>query len=218
MPTHLAVLAVAAAAVAGQNPSLLRVGLLQGVQDQPPTPLPLFHNDRKALLQYWRRPDNLLAYAIPIQAAQQQPPPQNWLIIEDFAWLCQLLARFPLIQLPEYTVLNVLHQNNRTHQLLDLTWLAARREVVHTLYSDLTVGPQLTARHYRSMLTHQTWHCTRQWVGAGAWRIALSTFMLGLRTFTIFNTRELLYTLFYALRTYSCCWGGKRKVGAPPSR
>jgi glycosyltransferase involved in cell wall biosynthesis len=117
--------------------------------------------DPLALRTYWDRPFGLPTFAVPRRVATVCPSSDHR-VIEDFEWLCRLLARYPVRVIQEETVAYSVHDGNRTSQLVERKDLVHREAVVRELYRLPEVNRQISSGQYRRQLLHQRMHWVRQ--------------------------------------------------------
>ncbi|MCP9237285.1 glycosyltransferase family A protein [Lewinella sp. JB7] len=199
LPTHLEVVA-ADFHRNEQRECLYKTGMITQTADGALTEGPIFDNGRSALLQHWENPIGIFPYVIPASLARRVPS-INFFLSEDFNWLGRLMTEVPVRQLPFYTVVFRLHDQNRTYVLRDRSALRSRLEAVRDLYERPGVRGVIPSRLYRRVMSHQCWHWTRLCLRAHAYGEAGWGFAQGLRTFTPSGTKELLYTIYVFLRT-----------------
>lgn len=194
LPNHLAILAAASSSTTSAEQIYLSgvITLTVGGQRQPEA---LFKNDGQLLVQYWKRPCSLLPFCLPRALALDYPIPTEPSPIEDFEWLCHLLAVAPCQQLPNYTVVYVEHDVNRTNRLTSRIWLRRREEAIERLYALTSIRVAISWDTYCQMLTHQRLHWSRQCARAGQWNDALYGLSRGLQSANLSSVREILYSL-----------------------
>lgn len=181
--------------------AILRTGIHLYYHAQKVVSIPNYDNSTDGLLQYWSRPCGMLCFAVPLTIARACPMLAEEQIIEDFAWFTRLLLLAPLVQLPTYTCYYTQHPANRSLLLNDAHWLEQRVEIIKQLYSSSTVKRRVPAVVYRSLLTHQCWHFTRQCILSGENHLAWYSFKKGWGHAVWPNRKELMYTIWLWLKT-----------------
>jgi glycosyltransferase involved in cell wall biosynthesis len=122
--------------------------------------------ERGELSSYWQRPISLLPFAIPAVLGRREPSSDGW-VIEDFEWLCRLIAERGFLPLREATVVNCRHATNRTTVLAGRAHLEERLRIVRELYARPAVRERISGRAFRRQLEHQRLHWARQTVRSG---------------------------------------------------
>ena len=154
-----------------------------------------------ALAEYWRHPHSLLPFAIPRHLVETTPIHPQYVLIEDFEWLCRLLSKHPLRQLPTYSVVYVEHAQNRTNTLIDRHSLAQRESVIEDLYALPEISEAIGKGAYRRQLTHQQLHWTRQCVRQRRWGEVSYGWWRAVEGADWRSAREVAATLYLILRT-----------------
>ena len=164
------------------------------------------------LKAFWRRPFNMLPFAIPrsvfttnIQQAYDSP-------IEDFAWLAILISVCPVIHVTEASVVYNEHDQNRTKKRLDRRALDERIAVILKLRDHAQLKLRLTSKDFKFQLCHQSLHWGRQCLRNYMFTRSLHGILYGMRNMTLDNTWELVYTGTVAGR-YLLRWLFRRSLG-----
>ena len=179
---------------------ILATGMLTERPDGSRKKEALFPVHADPLCYYWNHAQSLHPFAVPKRIATAYAFDANPSPIEDFDWLCRILADHALSQIPAYTVVYCQHAANRTLTLSQRPWLLARMATIKRLYAVPAIADRIPRGDYLRMLTHQAWHWSRQCLAAGQRKEAWYGFRLGLKTFTPGSFRELWYTLYRAFR------------------
>ncbi|PPK84373.1 glycosyl transferase family 2 [Neolewinella xylanilytica] len=155
-----------------------------------------------ALNAYWSAPHSLLPFVFSRSIVSTHPIITVKSPIEDFEWLCGLLSDCPLTQIDTYTVVYVDHATNRTTTLNDKTSLYAREAVLFRLYQRPSIRKTISHQRYLEMVTHQRLHWTRQCIRERQWKKAIYGFSRGIKSAQWANAREIVYTIYVALKTF----------------
>ena len=152
------------------------------------------------LKSYWSFPHSLLPFAISKRAIATCPIVSIPSPMEDFEWLCKILAQYSLRQISDFTVVYVDHENNRTVVLKDRASLYEREAVLDRLYRETFIKAVIGRHDYLRVLTHQRLHWTRQAIRAKQWKDAVFGFLRGLSSARQANAKEIIYTLYVACK------------------
>lgn len=194
LPRHLENFAVAFEN-SGRKQQLLKSGMLLLSTDGKLSRGTLFDNNLDGQLQHWLIPSGIFPYAIPREAALRIRS-QEYYLTEDFNWIGRLLKELPVTQLPEFTVVFRLHDQNRTKVLLDRRAVSERVRAVTDLYHHPGVAERVPRALYRKMLSHQYLHWARWCMRRGKIREAVYGFRAGAADLDSGTARGISYTVY----------------------
>ncbi len=200
LPEHLAAIDRLRRRDCPPSAQLFCTGLLREDQHgRNPVALP-FATAADQLLAYWQAPVGLPPFAVARAALVACPIPVGHSVIEDFEWLCLLLAKYRICSTPQPTVVYTVDPRGRTLGLVDRASLHQRESVLTKLYAVDLIRRRISQAAYLRQRSHQCWHWTRQAARAGHPRDAWWGFLRGLRALRGGSLREMTYTLYVLLR------------------